>query len=279
MMKFLSLCFCLFLLPAVSLAESGVEFELQVLQADSAGADHLLLADTIEVLDTISARGFFLMLSTDIEIEQIDSAGVSFQVHAVTMGETPQNLSRRFRAEFGVPARLDGIEGKNGASYSFRLRPLREIQRDISPCPYSHRTKGVFRVTPSAYTNIYYLPNSVADFYWNAVKTLVDQRYELFRDINKFTLSGKYSLYLCPCLIPSVLWDQRFGTMIDPTTSSVFAIYSRDFNSAYPFVVLHAATLRNYGYTPPFLSEGLAGYLGFARYDMGKMLEEGAEVS
>ncbi|MCB2230870.1 hypothetical protein KQH82_09170 [bacterium] len=279
MAKTLILLLCLALAPVAVNAMAAVDFDLRLYQNDTAtGKAHLLLADTTTIVKGISAQGFLLFLSVDLEVTDADTSGASFLVHTVTLNEVPQNQARSFTAEYGLPARIDGIVGKNGASYSFRLTPLGLTEVDTSGCGYSHRQKGVFKADPSAYTDIYFVPQSLADFYWNSVKGLVDERYELFRDINHFTTAGKYSFYLCPCLIPSVIWDKRFGTMIDPSSSAAFALYNREFSSAYPFVIMHIATLRNYGYAPPFLSEGLAGYLGFARFDMQEVVKRGENI-
>ncbi|MDX9856588.1 MAG: hypothetical protein RBT76_02235 [candidate division Zixibacteria bacterium] len=279
MVKFSLVLLSLLILPAAASAVDAVDFELRVYQTDPvSGNDRLLLADTTAIVSGYPAQGFLLMMSVDLELTAADSTEASFLVHAVTLNDIPQNFARSFRVEYGLQARLDSIRGKNETVYSLRLSPLQRRDYDTTGCGYSHRRAGEFKVDPSAYADIYFVPQSLGDFYWNSVKALVDERYELYRDINHFTTAGKYAFYLCPCLMPSVIWDKRFGTMIDPTSSTAFALYTREFSSAYPFVIMHAATLRNYGYAPPFLSEGLAGYLGFARYDMKKMAQAGQVV-
>jgi len=75
-----------------------------------------------------------------------------------------------------------------------------------------------------------------------------------------------------------VIWDSRFGQVSDPTRNNSFGLFTRELNTADPFVVIHTSLLRQYGYAPPFLSEGWAGYLSFAYYDMKKIIKENRNV-
>lgn len=273
MIKRLTLALAVCLAPTVAVAVDAVDFDLRIYQMDpGTGRDRLLYSDTTTIVHGIPAHGFVLFMSVDIELTSADTSQASFLIHTVTLSDIPHNVARSFTAEYGLQARIDNIRGKKDSTYSLRVAPLHRKQVDTTGCGYNHRSAGTFKVDPTAYTDIYFVPQTLADFYWNSVKGLVDERYQLFRDINHFTTAGKYSFYLCPCLVPSVIWDKRFGTMVDPTSNTAFALYSREFASAYPFVIMHVATLRNYGYAPPFLSEGLAGYLGFARFDMKKIV-------
>jgi len=85
-------------------------------------------------------------------------------------------------------------------------------------------------------------------------------------------------VYLCPCPVRSVIWDKRFHVMVDPTRSSVFMIYTTSFNSADPVAMIQAGIYRHYGYAPPFLAEGMAGYLSFPAYD-AKQLKKNKKLA
>ncbi|MCM2271176.1 MAG: hypothetical protein NDJ18_01290, partial [candidate division Zixibacteria bacterium] len=99
-------------------------------------------------------------------------------------------------------------------------------------------------------------------------------RYRQFAEINKFNLPGKYLLYLCPCPIYSVIWDDRFGMMVDPTRNTAFALYSTSYNAADPYLLQYASLARHYGYAPQFLMEGFAGYLSIANFDMKEIVAQ-----
>lgn len=264
-------------LPARAL--DGVEFDLRIAQQTPTGEPILLLADTVVVLRGMTATGFFANLSLDVDVLDIDSTRTRFQLHGVTLASKPENLSREFSAEFGTPARLNNIVGKNDSRLNLQVTPLQRISIDTSGCGFSHEVVGDFKKDPAAYFDIHFVPQTLADFYWNSVSSLMDERYREFRDLNKFSLPGKYEIFLAPCRMYSVLWDKRFGTMVDPTRMTAYAVYNHQFNSADPFLIQHVAVLKNYGYAPPVLSEGLAGYLSLAIFDMKRLLNENPSMS
>ncbi len=257
-------------------AVDGLECVFSVRQYDhDNGKDVLLYSDTARLVKGISAIGFLVAFSLDMEIAAVDSSGTTFMVHVVTLGQPASNYSRSFRVEYGLPARLKGIQGKGSAEYSLEILPLRRLDIDTTFCGYTHSSDEDFRFDPSAHLDIYFVPNTYGDYYWNSVKGLMEEVYRRFKELNRFTLPGKYALYLCPCAIHSVIWDRRFGMMVDPTRSAMFAVYSKSYNSTHPFLILQASILRNYGYAPAFLSEGYAGYLSLAIYEMKKLHRTG----
>ncbi|MEA2030567.1 MAG: hypothetical protein U9N55_03090 [candidate division Zixibacteria bacterium] len=264
-----------FLIAPVAGATDGVEFAFDISQIDSLGEEHLLLTDTANVVKDVQASGFLLMFSTDIQLNTVDSSSCVFVVHVITLGHPVHTYSRNFTVEYGLPARIDDIAGKNDTRYSLTLTPVKKVDIDTSWCSYDHHTDGTYKFKPTAHMDIHYIPNSFGDFYWSNVKGLMEHEYRQFKNIFGLNMSGKHKLFLYPCPSPSVIWDMRFGQMIDPTSNSSFVLYSRDVNSADPFVVMQTAFLRQFGYAPPFLSEGVAGYLSFAAFDMKRLFAEG----
>jgi tetratricopeptide (TPR) repeat protein len=255
-------------------AEEGITCALEVYQHDSTHQQDVLLnADTAQFVRDIPSSGFILFLSIELQFTHVDSNQSSFTVHLVTLGAPVQTYARSFTVEHGLPARID-INGKQGAPYTLVIRPLAMIDIDTSACAFDHSVKGTFRFEPSAHLDIYFVANSLGDFYWDAVRDLFEHQYRLFKDLFNLNLPGKYNVYLCPCPIASILWDDRFGMATDPTRSTGYAVFSKQINSADPFLVIHTALLRTFGYAPPFLSEGWAGYTSFAVFDMKKLFQE-----
>ncbi len=258
-------------------ATNGVEFEISLFQIDSLAKRQLLMIDTFSVLESVEATGYFLVMSVDIGVQKIDSLQTEFVVHTITLGPTTTTDSRRFSVEYGAPARMDRIKGKNEIEYSLQLKPLQPVELD-NTCEFDHNVDKTFSYDPSANMDIYYVPNSLGDFHWNIVKSLQEERYRQFKTLFNLNLPGKMDIFLCPCEMRSVLWDTRFGQMVNPTRNVGFAIYNQAVNAADPFIVIHGAILRTFGYSPPFLSEGLAGYISMAAYDMKQIFKKGAEV-
>jgi Flp pilus assembly protein TadD len=257
-------------------AEPGLSCGFKVTQYDPDQQQNVLLfADTSQLVVGVPTIGSLIGFSIDIEVQSVDSATASFILHLVTFGVPPNNYSRQYRVEFGVPARLTDIAGKGDVNYTLEIVPLEPVEIDTTNCGILHTRGEYFESDPSAHMDIFFVPQTHGDFYWNSIKGMMEEEYRRFRDLNHFNLPGKYSLYLCPCPIYSVLWDKRFGTVVDPTRSSAYTIYHKDINTTHPFVVLYASLLKNYGYSPPFLAEGFAGYLSDAPLVIKKLRDAG----
>ncbi len=264
------------LISAAAWADNGVKFAFDVYQYDSTRQENVrIVTDTARLVRGIAANGFLAAFSVEVKIDQIDSAQVSFDLHLVTLGPPAEAISRRFSVEYGLPAAIKPIAGKGAAIYKLVVTPLSAITVDTSGCAFSHRDEGVFRFDPTANMDLYFVPNSLGDYYFGSVKELFEHDYRLFKNLLDFNLPGKYHVFLCPCPLSSVIWDNRFGMAIDPTSGTAFAIYSQSINSADPFLIVQMALLRNLGYAPPFLSEGLASYLAPAVLDMKELQQEG----
>lgn len=273
---------CLVAVASVAGAESynGVRCALTIHQWDSEqAADVLIWSDTADFLKGTNVSGFAVGISLDVDLADFDTAQVRMAVHATTFASQPDHRARNFQVEYGLPARLDNLIGKNGAQLRLTLVPLERVAIDTSWCPYTQHTVEDFNVDPSAHMNIYYVEQTLGDFHWNAIKGLLEEEYDNFAKMTNFNMPGKYMMYLCPCRLNTIIWDDRFGMMIDPTRSSMYAIYSKDYNSVYPFLISQAAIYHNYGYAPGFIADGFANYLSFAIYDMKKLKAEGSLVS
>ncbi|MEW5993884.1 MAG: hypothetical protein AB1744_05760, partial [Candidatus Zixiibacteriota bacterium] len=205
-------------------------------------------------------------------LTKVDSSHAEFDVHLVTLGPPATTISRRFTAEYGLPARIRDISGKGQARYELVIAGEKTLEIDTSVCWFDHRAEGTFKFLPTAHTDLYFVTNSLGDYYFDAIKDLFETDYRAFHDLFNLTLPGKYNIFVCPCLVPSVIWDRRFGMSVDPTRSAAFVLFSQTGNSADPFALLQTAVLRNMGYAPAFLSEGLAGYFSFSLFDMKRLV-------
>ena len=281
MVRFLTFLICLMLLLTgftTANARDAVRCELSVFQTDSLRGNILLMADTGNFVKGISTTGFLLSFSVDLEVQEIDSARSEFMTHVITLGPQANTYSKTYTVEYGLPARMDNIEGKPGTNYSLVITPLEMTEVDTAECNFYQQRHGDFSFNPTANMDIYFVPNSLGDYYWNLVKGLHENELRQFKSLFNLNLPGKQKLFLCPCPLLSVIWDSRFGQVSDPTRNNSFGLFTRELNTADPFVVIHTSLLRQYGYAPPFLSEGWAGYLSFAYYDMKKIIKENQNV-
>jgi len=256
------------------MAKDGIECGLSVYQYDSTlQKDVLLYSDSVRLVKDMASSGFLVAFSTEICVTEVDSSQSAFTVHVVTLGPPGNTYSKNFTVEYGLPASIRGISGKGASQYRLVITPLRRVDIDTSDCAFGHREDDTFRFDPTANMDIYFVPNSLGDFYWESIKDLFEQHYRLFKSLFDLNLPGKYNIYLCPCPVRSVIWDDRFGMAVDPTRSTAYAVYGKYVNSADPFLVSHVALLRTFGYTPAFLSEGWANYTSFAVFDMKQILK------
>ncbi len=274
MIKILSLLLIGLLTVSTARADNGVEVELEIFQKDSNQNDVLLFSDTVDFVENLVTTGFLVNFSLDLEFTRIDTGSVSFTVHIVTVRPNVNNYSKLFKVQYGLPAKIEPIESKNGSVYSFVITPLKQKEIDRSYCSYDHREQGLFRITPSANMNFYHIKGSFGEYNWQLAKGVLEENYEQLLKLFKFNLPGKYNIYLSPCAVNSIIWDKRFGVSVDPTKSTGYTIFNGRYSTFDPFVSAHAAILRNFGYAPPFLSEGMANFLSFAVFDMKDIITE-----
>ena len=274
-----SILFLITVLAPVAFGSNGVRCALEVSQFDSTqNKDITLFADTSEFVKGMTSSGFLVAFSTDIEFTEIDTASSRFTVHSVTLGRQARNYSKAFTVQYGLPARLGPIEGKNGAEYLLKVTPLEPVEIDTTGCSLDQNAQGDFIFSPSANLDIYYMKGSLGEAYFNVAKWLLEDTYRRMMELYKFNLPGKYNIYLAPCPLYTINWDKPFGTSSDPTRSTGYCLFSKRFNTLDPFVIAHPAILRNFGYAPIFLTEGLASFLSFPAFDMKKIVAGGRTV-
>lgn len=231
----------------------------------------LIFTDSTRVVLNQSASAFLPGFSLDLDITALDSSAVEFNVHLVTLGNKSQAVGKRFKSEFGLPAIINDIEVKKGSIYSLTLVPSRRVQLPDRECTYNHNAGTDFTIFPSANFDLHFLKGSLASYHKTTLKSLFETEYRLFRAVFHFSQSGKENLFIFPCESHSVIWDKRFGTALDPTRNNCYSLYGTGLNTTDPFILIHGSILRNYGYAPPFLSEGLANYFSMAVYTVKKL--------
>ncbi len=267
-----SLCLLFGLAAVPALATPAVRCQLSIAQTEPGAEPVTLLTDTVDCVDGIPMTGYHVGFSSDIEVSAIDSNKCDLVVHIVTLGPRSSTISRRFTVEYELPARLTGIPAKGGGELAFTVVPLEPIEIDLGECPYNHRAGDQFKSRPSANADFYYVQGSFGDYYWPTVKSMFEYEYRQVANMLKFSLPGKYTVYLAPCFMASVWWDRNFAMMVDPTRSLAVGVYGHTAVGADPFIMISAAVQRNLGYSHPMLIDGIAGYFAPATLDMREIL-------
>ena len=272
----LILTFVIILLISANVsATDGALFKFNLYQQDPATGDKILLyVDSTEVAEHTIISGFIGPFSVELEVTEIDSVKVHFLMHLITLGPKAENHAETYAVEYGLPARIEDINSKNNSKYIFDIIPMKMIEIDSSRCGYNHRTKKDFTFQPTANFDIYYVPSTLGDFFFDSIKELLEANFRKYKAKFNLNMPGKTLIYVPPCPIHSVIWDMRFGMATDPTRNTAFAIYNKDVTTVDPFIATHTVILRTYGYSAPFLAEGFSNYFSFAIYDMKKILAE-----
>ncbi len=254
---------------------NGVEFELIVRQKPEVIDKYFeITRDTIEVADGLRQYTLLVNMGLDIEVEEVDSQSVIFNCQLITFGPNPYNFAERYRIEYNLPARISNIPGKNNSIYQLLISPRKSVEIDTISCAYKPNAGGDFGMDPSANFDIYFVKNSLGDFHWNNIKNYLEADYGFFQTKFNISTSSKMSLFLCPCPSPIINWDKRFGYAIDPGRANIYTIYNHDFVSTDAILPNMLRLLQLWGYAPPFLVEGIAGYFDFTQYRIKKLREK-----
>jgi len=256
-------------------AAEAADFLISIYHTDrDNGQKVLLYSDTTTLVKDMSSSAFLFGISVDLKLTKVDSTGVAYDVHLVTLGPQAKTLAKRFTSAYELPGIIGNMEVKPNVFHSISFVPLTETEVDLRQCSYSHNSSSDFSITPSANLDLHHLPQSLADYHAVSIKSIIEAEYRRFRDFFHFKMAGKQDLYLFPCQGYSAIWDKRFGSSFDPTRSNVYALYRSGINTADPFLLIHGAVLRSYGYAPLFLSEGFANYFSLAISSMKKAVAD-----
>lgn len=233
-----------------------------------------LLTDTFDLLVGRRTSGFLVSLSTDITIRSADSGAAQIDVQATSFHLRADLKSQQFRVEYGLPARLGPVTGKNNARFYLTIVPIGLTSVDTSGCNFSLASDGDFVAEPTAHTDLYYVKQTLGDYQWLTMKSLFEDQFRQLDSSAHLAIPGKYAVYLSPCRLPELIWDDRFSMLIDPVRSSCYVILNPQTNSADPFALKLAAVWKNFGYTPAFIAEGLAGFQSSHIVQMKQLLRQ-----
>ncbi|UCD16220.1 MAG: hypothetical protein JSV44_07045 [Candidatus Zixiibacteriota bacterium] len=281
MIRFLIAALLVFFTPGLLSADvrgndyNGVEFELIIRQKPALLDKYFeVMRSTVEAVVGKRLSTFQVNFSLELNVSVIDSPFAVFDCHLATIGQKPYTIARRNRIEFNLPARIENIPGKNRSVYQLLISPRRPITIDTIACPYDPMVPEQFKTEPSANFDLFFVEGSLADHKLSLVKNYLEAEYVRFRNALDLNIPGKVNFYLCPCPVTAVRWDSRFGYAIEPGRSSIYALYGHHFISSDAILTNMLKLLRQWGYAPPFIVEGLAGYFEFSQYEMNKIIND-----
>jgi tetratricopeptide (TPR) repeat protein len=151
------------------------------------------------------------------------------------------------------------------------------MERDIEEnlCQYDLSDPDVWYSDVSVRFQYYYLKNSLADYHWNMNKGYLEREYKRLEKYFNFQYTRKVDYYLCPCQLPQVIWDDRFGISIDPVKNRVLVLYNQKHKTVDSPAAWFTVFYEYWGYAPAFVVEGTPGLLGLGHYYAQKLKNKG----
>jgi len=259
-------------------AEPGVTVEIRVkefLQANppvSAWVD----SNTVRLPVGVEVYGLQGNFGVNLLVSDLDSHTVNLQYRLATLGTTVRHRSGVVNVELGVPVVIDSIPGKGKSYYRALLTP-RAAEVDRS-CLQTVGDPASWPSDPSAYFDLYYVKNSLADAHWNGLRDFLEKEYKTVHQEFSFEYPGKVHFYFCPCRVENLDFEPGFGFALDPSRLAGYALYHRGANSVDPQITNLLKFYRWWGFAPRFLAWGVSGYTDFADFYAKQYLKDGKLV-
>ena len=130
-----------------------------------------------------------------------------------------------------------------------------DIEND---CEYDSADSTSFTSDPAPHFQIFYVPESLADYHWNSLRSHLESEYENLDKLYKFGNPQPINFYLMPCRAPSVHYDKYYGFMVNPVKNSIMAIYNHKEKAATSVATNMLKLYQFWGYAPRFFVEGIA---------------------
>ena len=215
----------------------------------------------------VDSRSFVAPLSQDFQFSmgnfayrlRADSLGaksVQLQSMVNCLGAKPRNYLDQKTVFKGASVFFDSALIRGQSFYRIRLT-FDSLGHTANDCGYRFADSS-FVSDPSGKYDFYYVKQSLGDYRWNQIRDAFEFDYKKIAPLFNLTDQAKVYFYISPCNISDVGWDQRWDNAIDLSRNNVFAHYSPVANRLYMQVVMSLRFLRNWGYAPALLLEGVA---------------------
>ena len=215
----------------------------------------------------VDSRSFVAPLAEDFQFsmgnfayrlraDTLNAKAVQLQSMVNCLGAKPRNYLDQKTVFKGASVFFDSALIRGQSYYRIRLT-FDSLGHTANDCGYRF-TDSSFVSDPSGKYDFYYVKHSLGDYRWNQIRDAFELDYKKIAPIFNLTDQAKVYFYISPCDIPDVGWDRRWDNAIDLSRNNVFAHYSPVANRLYMQVVMSLRFLRNWGYAPALLLEGVA---------------------
>ncbi len=205
-----------------------------------------------------------------------DGQKMILNLQLISLAPQAQTIFKEIPAKDGQRFFLGQVKAKMGRAYRVFLTP-RIVGNLEEECNLDTRdTEEDWEELPSSHFFFWYVDNSLADFHWRRIKGFVEEEYRRFREVFGFTQPAmdRMIYYLVPCPVGEVVWDDRFGTGLDPVKNKTYVIYNLYQRSLDQPNVGFLLFYRLWGYAPPLLAEGAGGYFSLSHHSTKKLIKD-----
>ncbi len=204
----------------------------------------------------------------DVTINPSSSGNVALATSLYVTGPLPANRSDDKTVAFGAAMLIDDIRGKGKSRYSARLVPhVSNVPNDtLVMSEDSAFWEPIYSLRAE-----YFVPKGILPaMQFLPVRSALDFEFQALVDTFAMTSIDRLRVYLPPGNLAGHPDEMEYGYSIDPARYKVVAPHSPFESKIRPRALILAAIYREWGYAPQLLASGVAGYFGFADYDVIK---------
>lgn len=268
----------LFLLVAfnfsVGRAEKAAHFEFQIIEEfhGTPPARELIDSRGFVIPFQTNVTGFITNFTFDIFCAPVGSKKVALELQIFTIGEL-QHFSILDTLKWGQSLNLPGIPLKGQSTLQLTLIPT--PAETTFECQLSSLDTAQWYAEASGHFIFYFILLSLGDFHLPRWRENFEEGLRILQRNFDFHTALPVRFYFFPCQSGQLVWDRRFPFAIDPLRHRICAVHQPRKSGVDPFVVNLERMYLRWGYAPPLLVEGLAGYLDYSHYYVKKAREAG----
>ncbi len=199
---------------------------------------------------------------TDLSVLSHTDTTVELRIEMITSGPNLKNYFRTFNVPFGLPVIVDSVIVKNGSIFRLSISPLGIVDMEVD-CDYNPSAEGVFTSDPAPHFQMFFVPYSLGDYHWNAIRSYLEREVDVQYKMYKFAEPHPVSFYLLPCEYPTYRYDKLWGFHVDPVRNNVMCVYNHDEKTVSALPVNMLRFYRFWGYAPRFFVEGISSVSDF----------------
>jgi tetratricopeptide (TPR) repeat protein len=197
-----------------------------------------------------------------LQTNQVEDQKIRLQSQVNCMGAPPRNYLDDKLIMRGASVFFDSALVRGDSYFRIRLT-FDSLGNRSADCEYRFSDSS-FVFDPSARYDFYYVKNSLGDFRWNEIRDAFETEVKKVQTIYNFQDQNKINFYISPCALPDIGWDARWDGALDYSRNNLFAHFTHDANALFPQMVYLLKFMRDWGYAPALLQEGISSTLEMA---------------